>query len=60
MNLPSLHPDPMRAVCERRRVLAFGLTPRAIGLLLVGFVWLIPGFWDARMAYSSISEASMG
>jgi uncharacterized protein (DUF58 family) len=54
MNLPSLHPDPMRAVCERRRVLAFGLTPRAIGLLLVGFVWLIPGFWVGRLAYAML------
>ena len=54
MNLPSLHPDPIRAVCERRRWLAFGLTPRAIGLLLVGFVWLIPGFWDGRLAYAML------
>jgi len=34
--------------------LAFGLTPRAIGLLLVGFVWLIPGFWDGRLAYAML------
>jgi uncharacterized protein (DUF58 family) len=54
MNLPSLHPDPIRAVCERRRTLAFGLTPRAIALLLVGFVWLIPGFWDGRLAYAML------
>ena len=54
MNLPSLHPDPIRAVCERRRWWAFGLTPRAIGLLLVGFVWLIPGFWVGRLAYAML------
>jgi uncharacterized protein (DUF58 family) len=54
MNLPSLHPGPVRAVCERRRVLAFGLTPRAIALLLVGFVWLIPGFWVGRLAYAML------
>ena len=49
---PSLHPDPVRAVCERRRRWGFGLTPRTIGLLIVGFLWLIPGFWDGRLAYA--------
>jgi uncharacterized protein (DUF58 family) len=49
---PSLHPDPIRAVCERRRLWGFGLTPRAIGLLCVGFLLLIPGFWEARLAYA--------
>ncbi len=49
---PSLHPDPVRAACERRRSWGFGLTPRAIGLLCVGFLWLIPGFWEARLAYA--------
>jgi uncharacterized protein (DUF58 family) len=49
---PSLHPDPVSAVCERRRRWSFGLTPRSIGLLLAGFVWLVPGFWDGRLAYA--------
>jgi uncharacterized protein (DUF58 family) len=49
---PSRHPDPVRAACERRRRWAFGLTPRAIALLTVGFLWLIPGFWDGRLAYA--------
>jgi uncharacterized protein (DUF58 family) len=49
---PSLHPDPVRAVCERRSRWGFGLTPRTIGLLCVGFLWLIPGFWDGRLAYA--------
>jgi uncharacterized protein (DUF58 family) len=49
---PSLHPAPVSAVCERRRRWSFALTPRSIGLLLVGFVWLIPGFWDGRLAYA--------
>jgi uncharacterized protein (DUF58 family) len=49
---PSLHPAPVSAVCERRRRWSFGLTPRTIGLLLAGFVWLIPGFWDGRLAYA--------
>lgn len=47
---PSLHPDPISAPCERRRRWAFGLTGRSIGLLVAGFAWLIPGFWDGRMA----------
>ena len=49
---PSLHPDPVRAVCGPRRRWGFGLTPLAIGFLCVGFVWLIPGFWDGRLAYA--------
>jgi uncharacterized protein (DUF58 family) len=47
----SLHPDPIRAVCERRRRWGFGLTPRAIGLLTAGFLWLIAGFRFGRLAY---------
>jgi uncharacterized protein (DUF58 family) len=49
---PSLHPAPISAVCERRRRWCFALTPRSIGLLLLGFVWLVPGFWDGRLAYA--------
>jgi uncharacterized protein (DUF58 family) len=49
---PSLHPDPVSATCEHRRRWPFGLTPRSIGLLCVGFFWLIPGFWDGRLAYA--------
>jgi uncharacterized protein (DUF58 family) len=49
---PSLHPDPISAACERRRRLPFALTPRAIGLLLAGFLWLIPGFWISRLAWA--------
>jgi uncharacterized protein (DUF58 family) len=49
---PSLHPDPISATCERRCRWSFALTQRSIGLLLAGFVWLIPGFWDARLAYA--------
>jgi uncharacterized protein (DUF58 family) len=52
---PSLHPGPVRAVCERRRRWGFGLTPRSIGLLALGFVWLIPGFWDGRLAYAMLA-----
>ena len=52
MIAPSLHPGPVSATCERRRRLAFALTPRAILLLLAGFVWLLPGFWDWRLAFA--------
>jgi uncharacterized protein (DUF58 family) len=52
---PSLHPEPVRAACERRRRWGFGLTPRTIGLLCVGFLWLIPGFWDGRLAYAMLA-----
>src|ERR1039458_4041180 len=52
---PSLHPAPVRAACERRRRWSFGLTPRAIGLLAVGFLWLVPGFWDGRLAYAMLA-----
>jgi uncharacterized protein (DUF58 family) len=52
---PSLHPDPVTAVCERRRRWGFGLTPRSIGLLMAGFVWLVPGFWDGRLAYAMLA-----
>ena len=50
MIAPSLHPGPVTAACERRRRWGFGLTSRAILLLLAGFVWLVPGFWDWRLA----------
>ena len=47
---PSLHPDPIRAACERRSRFAFALTARTIALLIAGFLWLIPGFWHWRFA----------
>ena len=50
MIAPSLHPGPVTAACERRRRWGFGLTSRAILLLLAGFVCLVPGFWDWRLA----------
>ena len=59
MIAPSLHPGPVTAPFERRRRWAFGLTPRAIGLLLVGFLGIIPGFWDFRLAYSMLAWDSL-
>jgi uncharacterized protein (DUF58 family) len=52
---PSLHPDPICAPCEPRRRWGFGLTPRAIWLLIAGFLLLVPGFWDGRLAYSMLA-----
>jgi uncharacterized protein (DUF58 family) len=51
---PSLQPLSMEAACQSRRRWAFGLTPRSIGLLIVGFFWLIPGFWDDRLSYAML------
>jgi uncharacterized protein (DUF58 family) len=45
----------VRAVCEPRSRIGFGLTPRTIGLLLVGFLWLAPGFFDNRLAYAMLA-----
>ncbi len=50
----SLHPGPVRATCERRRRWGFGLTPRAIGLLTAGLLFLIPGFYVARFSYAML------
>jgi uncharacterized protein (DUF58 family) len=52
---PSLHPVPVSAACQRRRRWSFGLTPRAIGLLTLGFIWLLLGFWNARLAYAMLA-----
>jgi uncharacterized protein (DUF58 family) len=55
MIAPSLHPGPVSATCTRRRRFPFGLTQRAIVLLCVGFLGIIPGFWDPRLAYSMLA-----
>ncbi|MDR3774338.1 MAG: DUF58 domain-containing protein [Terracidiphilus sp.] len=52
---PSLHPGPIRAAFEPRGRWAFGLTSRSVGLLLVGFLGLVPGFWEPRLAYSMLA-----
>ncbi|HEY1904311.1 MAG TPA: DUF58 domain-containing protein [Terracidiphilus sp.] len=52
---PSLHPAPVRAAFEQRSRWAFGLTPRSITLLLIGFLGLIPGFWEPHLAYSMLA-----
>jgi uncharacterized protein (DUF58 family) len=55
MIAPSLHPAPIRAACQPRSRFAFALTPRCITLLLLGFLGLIPGFFDWRLAYSMLA-----
>ncbi|HEY1495096.1 MAG TPA: hypothetical protein VGF49_11165, partial [Candidatus Solibacter sp.] len=44
----------MRASCEPRRKLAFGLTPRAVALLTAGFLLLIPAFYVPRLGYAML------
>ena len=52
----SLHPDQVRAACvPRSRWLAFGLTPRAIWLFVAGLLFVLPGFFDARLAYAMLA-----
>lgn len=55
MIAPALHPEPVRAPCQPRRRWGYGLTPRTIGLLLVGFVWLMPGFWIGSLSYAMVA-----
>src|SRR4029078_12161940 len=52
MIAPQFHPGEVRAQCEPRGKLSFGLTPRTIALLLAGFVFLIFGLWDVRLSYA--------
>src|ERR1019366_3000786 len=49
---PSLHPGPVRPKCGQRHSWLCGLTTRSVSLLIVGFVWLVPGFWDPRLSYA--------
>jgi uncharacterized protein (DUF58 family) len=55
MIAPSLHPPPIRATCEQRGRWGFALTPRSIALLIAGFFFLIPGFWDQRLSYAMLA-----
>lgn len=55
MIAPSFHPGPVRATCEPRSRWSFGLTPRSIALLIAGFAFLIPGFWEPRLSYAMLA-----
>ncbi len=50
----SLHPEPVRAACKPRGRFAFGLTPRAIWLLVAGLALALPGFFSARLGYGML------
>jgi uncharacterized protein (DUF58 family) len=50
----SLHPEAVRAQCRPRARFAFGLTPRAIWLLVAGLLFALPGFFDARLSYGML------
>jgi uncharacterized protein (DUF58 family) len=52
---PSFHPASIRAVCEPRSRWGFGLTARSIALLIAGFAFLVPGFWDERISYGMLA-----
>ena len=52
---PSLQPQPVKAACAPRRRWAFGLTSRSVGLLIAGFVLLIPGFWYSELSYAMLA-----
>ena len=52
---PSFHPASIRAACEPRSRWGFGLTARSIALLIAGFTFLIPGFWDQRISYGMLA-----
>ncbi len=55
MITPSLHPEPVRAVCQPRGRFAFGLTPRAIWLLAAGLLLALPGFFHATWGYGMLA-----
>lgn len=52
---PSLHPEPITAPAKRRRRFAFGLTPRAIVLLLLGLLWLYPGYFYPAVSWGFLA-----
>ena len=55
MIAPSLHPETVSAACERRRRWGFALTGRSMALLIVGFAFIIPGYWDSRLSYGMLA-----
>ena len=50
-----LHPPSVRGVCQPHSRFAYGLTPRAIQLLVIGLLLVLPGFFDARLAYAMVA-----
>ncbi len=55
MVAPSLHPEAISARAVRRRKFPFGLTPRALWLLLAGFLWLYPGYFNPQVSFGFLA-----
>jgi uncharacterized protein (DUF58 family) len=51
---PSLHPETVTAACQPRSRFAFGLTPRALIFLGLGFLALVPGYYIPHLAYGML------
>lgn len=51
---PSLQPETIQKQCQPRGRFAFGLTPRALFLLVLGFLVLIPGYFFPAIAWSML------
>src|ERR1022692_330045 len=52
---PTLHPVQVTASCQPRGRFAVGLTARTLYLLAGGFLWLIPGYFQPRLAYGMLA-----
>jgi uncharacterized protein (DUF58 family) len=50
----TLHPAPIAAPAQPRSRFAYGLTQRAVWLLGAGFLWLIPGYYQPRLAWAML------
>jgi uncharacterized protein (DUF58 family) len=55
MNHFTVRPEAARAPVEPRRRLAWGLTPRALYLMLAGCLFLVPAFFRARYAFGMVA-----
>ena len=47
--------DGSRDMRAAKPLRASRLTPRSIALLIAGFAFLIPGFWDPRLSYAMLA-----
>jgi uncharacterized protein (DUF58 family) len=51
---PALHPETVSASCQPRGRFAFGLSRRALILLGLGLLWLVPGYYIPRLAWGML------
>jgi hypothetical protein len=56
---PRFHPARCAPRASHRAAGALA-SRRSIALLIAGFVWLIPGFWDGRLAYAMLGLGRAG